>query len=161
LRRPHGCRRCVAFSGLVMRHLNCLSANSRARPLGSSPTEPHPAPHSWRRRDEIVIPTLWFGRPGALPATGLHTTRSEPRPVPSSYARAGHTPPINVRRCGRQGLRGNPPSAGPPLRFGPWRDASVAWDASGLSPPRYAHAGGGLASTGTTKGPVSWLPSDP
>ena len=43
-----------------------------------------------------------------------------------------HSPPINVRRCGRRDLRGNPPAAGPPLRCGPWRDASVAWDASGL-----------------------------
>jgi hypothetical protein len=46
--------------------------------------------------------------------------------------RSGHAPPINVRRCGRRDLRGNPPAAGPPLRSGPWRDASVAWDASGL-----------------------------
>jgi hypothetical protein len=28
------------------------------------------------------------------------------------------------------------------------------------SPPRYAHAGGGLASAGTTKGSLSWLPSE-
>jgi hypothetical protein len=65
-------------------------------------------------------------------ALGPHLGATGRLPSGSSRVRDSHAPPINVRRCGRRGLRGNPPSAGPPLRCGPLRDARVAWDASGL-----------------------------
>ena len=77
----------------------------------------------------LLVRRMHAGRPRH---SRLSCRRYGRLPFGSSRVRDSHVPPINVRRCGRRGLRGNPPSAGPPLRCGPWRDARVAWDASGL-----------------------------
>jgi hypothetical protein len=98
---------------------SCSVPRGPSVPLRSS-LSPHPlAPPRRGPRQQLAF-------------TGAYRSHSRSPSGSSLLARDGHPPPSYARRCGRRGLRGNPPPAGPPLRCGPWRDASVAWDASGL-----------------------------
>ena len=149
------------FSVLVRRHLDCLSANSCARPLRSAPTEPHPAPHSWRRRTR-----------SSSRLCGSDDLARSPRPAstPHDPSRDLFLPlmsgPAIPRRSMCDDVAGEALEATRLRRVLHCVSVPGATQASlgmpqASSPPRYAHAGGGLASAGTTKGPVSWLPSDP
>jgi hypothetical protein len=100
------------------------SARPAASPRTIVPQRSSLSPHS-------LAPGASRAEAAGRPA-GAHRFRCRSPRGSSRHVRDGHPPPIYARRCGRRGLRGNPPAAGPPLRCGPWRDARVAWDASGL-----------------------------
>jgi hypothetical protein len=102
----------------------------RAHP--AAPSEDPSVPQRSSLSSRSLAPAAASRAEAADRLTGAYRSRSRSPSGSSLHVRDGHTPPIYARRCGRRGLRGNPPAAGPPLRCGPWRDASVAWDASGL-----------------------------